>query len=52
MEDALYRVGHKDVKVKSNEELVKRAIEVANILEREIATPDEARRMLGIEPRR
>ena len=52
MEDALYRVGHKDVKVKSNEELVKRAVEVANILEREIATPDEARRMLGIKPRR
>lgn len=45
-EDNLYL--EKGVLAKSNGELVEKAVEIAKILGRRIATPDEARRILGI----
>lgn len=38
----------KGVLAKSNGELVKRVVEIANVLQREIATPKEAREILGL----
>lgn len=47
MEDN-FKVG-KDVYAKSNAELVEKAVKIARALDREIATPDEARRILGLK---
>jgi len=38
----------KGVLLKSNAEMVQRVVEIAKLLGREIATPDEARQILGI----
>lgn len=46
-EDNLYL--SKGVLAKSNGELVAKAVEIAKLLGREIATPDEARKILGIK---
>jgi 3-keto-5-aminohexanoate cleavage enzyme len=48
IEDNLYL--KKGVLAKSNAELVERAIRLINELELEIATPDEAKSLLGIKP--
>ena len=45
MEDAVYF--NKGELAKSNVQFVKRIVELANTLGREIATPDEARETLG-----
>jgi uncharacterized protein (DUF849 family) len=41
----------KGVLAKSNAEQVRKAVSIAKALDREIATPNEARRILGLEPR-
>ncbi|MEM2840715.1 MAG: 3-keto-5-aminohexanoate cleavage protein, partial [Candidatus Bathyarchaeia archaeon] len=46
MEDNIYYA--RGVKAKSNAELVERAVRIAKELNRPIATPTEAREMLGI----
>jgi uncharacterized protein (DUF849 family) len=47
MEDN-FKIG-RDTYAKSNAELVEKAVEIARALDREIATPDEARRILGLK---
>ena len=47
MEDNIF-VKYK-VLAKSNAELVEKVRKIADIFEREIATPDEARKMLGLK---
>lgn len=47
MEDNIF-VKYK-VLTKSNAELVEKVRKIADIFEREIATPDEARKMLGLK---
>ncbi|MEG0156243.1 MAG: 3-keto-5-aminohexanoate cleavage protein, partial [Anaerovoracaceae bacterium] len=46
-EDNLYV--EKGVLAKSNGELVEKVVKIANLLGREIATPDEARKILGMK---
>ena len=48
-EDNLYI--EKGVLAKSNGELVDKAVQIAKLLGREIATPDEAREILSIKKR-
>ena len=48
-EDNLYM--EKGVLAKSNGEMVKKVVELAKLLGREIATPDEAREILSLPPR-
>jgi uncharacterized protein (DUF849 family) len=49
LEDNVYI--KKGVLAKSNAELVQKVVKLAEILNREVATPDEARRMLGLKGR-
>ena len=49
-EDNLYL--EKGVLAKSNGEMVAKVVELAKLLGREIATPDEAREILGLAPRK
>lgn len=49
MEDNIFI--SKMVKTKSNAELVEKAARITKELGREIATPDEARQMLGLKGR-
>ncbi len=49
MEDNIYL--EKGVLAKSNAELVEKVVRIAKELQREIATPDEARKILGLKPR-
>jgi len=46
-EDNLYI--QKNVLAKSNAEMVKKVVEIANLLDREVATTQEARRILGLK---
>ena len=48
LEDTLYMYPHKNELVKSNADAVKKLKSIAIELGREIATPDEARKILGI----
>ncbi len=48
MEDALYMYPHNNDIIKSNGKVVETVVGIARSLGREIATPDEARRMLGL----
>ena len=48
-EDNLYL--EKGVLAKSNGEMVEKAVKLAKLLGREIATPDEAREILGLPKR-
>jgi 3-keto-5-aminohexanoate cleavage enzyme len=41
----------KGVLAKSNGEMVERVVQMAKLMNREIATPDEARQILGLKPR-
>jgi len=45
LEDCIY---FSKGKLASNEQLVKRIAQISGILDREIATPDEARQILGL----
>jgi 3-keto-5-aminohexanoate cleavage enzyme len=47
LEDNIYV--SKGVLAKSNAELVEKAVRIARELDREIATPDEAREILGLK---
>ena len=49
MEDNIYL--EKGVLAKSNAELVEKVVRIAKELGREIATPDEAREILGLKKR-
>jgi 3-keto-5-aminohexanoate cleavage enzyme len=49
LEDNIYV--SKGVLAKSNAELVEKAVRIARELDREIATPDEAREILGLKGR-
>jgi 3-keto-5-aminohexanoate cleavage enzyme len=50
MEDSVHIYPHKDDLMKSNAEVVKKVFNIAKELGREIATPKEARKILGIKP--
>ena len=49
-EDNVYM--SKGVLAKSNGEMVERVVQMAKLMNREIATPDEARAILGLKPRK
>lgn len=49
-EDNVYM--SKGVLAKSNGEMVERVVQIAHLMNREIATPDEARQILGLKPRK
>jgi len=49
MEDALWMYPHKNELIKRNADAVKKIATIAKELGREIATPDEARKILGIK---
>ena len=51
MEEPIYMYPHKDEKIKRNADVVKKVVAIAKELGREIATPDEARKILGLKPR-
>ena len=51
MEDSVYMYPHKDQKIQTTAEAVKVVADIARSLGREIATPDEAREILGINPK-
>jgi 3-keto-5-aminohexanoate cleavage enzyme len=50
MEDAIYVHPHRDRILETSAEAVKMIAEAAALLGRDIATPDEARAILGISP--
>jgi 3-keto-5-aminohexanoate cleavage enzyme len=50
MEDSVYMYPHKDQKIQTTAEAVKVVADIARAMGREIATPDEAREILGINP--
>ena len=49
MEDTIWKWPHRDEKIKSNEEVVRAAIEIARYLGREPATSDDYRKMIGLK---
>ena len=49
-EDNVYM--SKGVLAKSNGEMVERVVQIAHLMNREVATPDEAREILGLKPRK
>jgi 3-keto-5-aminohexanoate cleavage enzyme len=49
LEDNIYL--EKGVKAKGNKELVEKVVELAKLHNREIATPNEARKILGLKER-
>lgn len=49
-EDNVYM--SKGVLAKSNGEMVERVVQMAHLMNREVATPDEAREILGLKPRK
>ena len=48
MEDMVFKWPHKDVKITSNGEEVRRAVSIAHALGREVATPNEYRQIIGL----
>jgi 3-keto-5-aminohexanoate cleavage enzyme len=50
MEDSVYMYPHQDEKIKTSADAVRKVAAIARELGREIATPDEARAILGIKP--
>ena len=50
MEDSVYLYPDKNERVKSNAQLVELIVQIAELLGREIATPDEARQILHLDP--
>ena len=49
MEDTVYIYPHKEEKIQSSAQAVRKVVAIANELGREIATPDEARQIMGIK---
>lgn len=52
MEDSVYLYPHRDEKIKSSADVVRKVANIANELGRELATPAEARQIMGLTPRR
>jgi 3-keto-5-aminohexanoate cleavage enzyme len=50
MEDTVYLYPHKEEKIQSSAQAVRKVVEIANALGREIATPAEARKIMGVNP--
>lgn len=50
MEDALYMYPHKDEVIKNNVSVVRQAVALVEALGRKVATADDYRRFVGIEP--
>jgi 3-keto-5-aminohexanoate cleavage enzyme len=48
MEDTVYLYPHRDEKIETTAQAVRKVVNVANELGREIATPAEAREIMGI----
>ena len=48
MEDAMYMYPHKDELIESNAQIVRAVADIARTLGREVATPQQARRILGL----
>jgi 3-keto-5-aminohexanoate cleavage enzyme len=48
MEDTVYLYPHREEKIQSSAQAVRKVVEIANALGREIATPAEAREIMGI----
>jgi 3-keto-5-aminohexanoate cleavage enzyme len=51
MEEPIYMYPHKDEMIKRNVDTVKKVTAIAKELSRDIAKPDEARKILGLKPR-
>ncbi len=49
MEDSVYMYPHKDEKIRTSADAVRKVVDIAHALGREIATPDEARAILGVQ---
>jgi 3-keto-5-aminohexanoate cleavage enzyme len=49
MEDTVYLYPHRNEKIETSAQAVRKVVAVANELGREIATPAEARAIMGIE---
>ena len=50
MEDTVYIYPHRDEKIKTSAEAVRKVVAMANELGREIATPADAKEIMGINP--
>jgi 3-keto-5-aminohexanoate cleavage enzyme len=50
MEDTVYLYPHRDEKIKTSAEAVRKVVAVAQELGREIATPAEAKKVMGVNP--
>jgi len=51
MEDTVWKFPHQDEKITNNAEEVRKAIELARMLGREVMTPNEYRQAIGLKPR-
>jgi 3-keto-5-aminohexanoate cleavage enzyme len=49
MEDSVYVYPHRNEKLATSAQAVRKVVTIANELGREIATPDEARQIMGIK---
>lgn len=52
MEDSVYLYPHRDEKIRTSADAVRKVVDIANALGREIATPAEARAIMGLTPPR
>jgi 3-keto-5-aminohexanoate cleavage enzyme len=50
MEDTVFLYPHKEEKIQSSAQAVRKVVEIANAMGREIATPAEARKIMGVNP--
>ena len=50
MEDTVYLYPHREEKIQSSAQAVRKVVEIAQQLGREIATPAEAKRIMGVNP--
>ena len=51
MEDTIYKWPHKDDRIKENVECFKEFVSISRSLGRELATPNEYRKLIGLSPR-
>jgi len=49
MEDSVYVYPHRNEKLETSAQAVRKVVNIANEFGREIATPDEARQIMGIK---
>ena len=50
MEDTVYLYPHRDEKIRTSAEAVRKVVAIAHELGREIATPAEAKKIMGVNP--